>query len=105
MAYSSPSSDITSDDKLWALLGYLVPIIPIIVLLMEDKKNRPFIRFHAFNSLALLVLEVVLGAVTAGILGCLIWIYAIYLGVMAYQGKWTPIPVLTDFMKKQGWIS
>jgi len=27
--------DITSDDKLWALLSYLFPIVAIIVLLME----------------------------------------------------------------------
>lgn len=32
--------DVTSDDKLWALLCYVIPIIvPIIVLLMEEKKN------------------------------------------------------------------
>ncbi len=31
--------NISSDDKLWALLSYLfTPIIPIILMLMEDKK-------------------------------------------------------------------
>ena len=38
---------ITSDDKTWALLSYLfTPIIPIILLLIEDKKNRPFLKAH-----------------------------------------------------------
>ena len=32
------NSDITSDDKLWALLSYLFPILAVVVLLMEDKK-------------------------------------------------------------------
>jgi hypothetical protein len=41
------SPDITSDDKLWAALGYPIPLVPIIVLLMEEKKERPFIKFHA----------------------------------------------------------
>jgi hypothetical protein len=32
-----PTGDITSDDKLWALLAYVLsPLIPIIILLMED---------------------------------------------------------------------
>ena len=64
--------DITPDDRLWAALGYPIPIIPIIVLLRQDKKNRPFIRFHAIQSLALnIVLWVVyfiLSFVSFGIL-------------------------------------
>ena len=52
------SSDVTSDDKLWAALGYPIPIIPIIVLLMEDKKNRPFIKFHAIQSLIFNVAQI-----------------------------------------------
>ena len=33
--------EITSDDKLWALLAYIFsPLVPIIILLMEDKKSR-----------------------------------------------------------------
>ena len=31
---------VSSDDKLWAALGYPIPIIAIIVLLMEEKKNN-----------------------------------------------------------------
>lgn len=32
----------TSDDRLWTLLGYIfTPIIPIVVMLMQDKKDRP----------------------------------------------------------------
>jgi hypothetical protein len=37
-----PSSDITSDDRLFAALAYVFsPIVPIILLLMEDKKIVP----------------------------------------------------------------
>ncbi len=67
------ASDVTSDDKLWAALGYPIPIIPIIVLFMEDKKARPFIKFHAVQSLAfnvvLWVVALVLSAVTLGLWG------------------------------------
>ena len=35
------NSEITSDDKLWALLAYILsPLVPIIILVMEDKKNQ-----------------------------------------------------------------
>lgn len=44
---SNFSSEVTSDDKLWALLAYIFsPLVPIILMLMEDKKNRPFIKAH-----------------------------------------------------------
>ncbi len=31
--------DITSDDKLWAALGYPIPLIAIIMLFMEDRRT------------------------------------------------------------------
>jgi C4-dicarboxylate transporter len=56
--------DITSDDKLWALLSYIFsPLIPLIMLLMEDKKKRPFIKFHAVQAIVLGVVEFILYAV------------------------------------------
>jgi len=97
--------EITSEDKLWALLSYLInPIVPIIALLMEDKKKRPFIRYHAVHALAFLVaasLSYVL--VITVCLSPLYLIYAIYLMVKAYQGEYVTIPVITDLIKKQGW--
>jgi uncharacterized membrane protein len=105
MSFTSPSTDITSDDKLWALLSYiLAPVVPIIVLLMEDKKNRPFIKYHAVQGLVLSILGIILGSITVGVLGCVYAIVAIYFAVKAYQGEWISIPWLTDFMKKQGWM-
>jgi len=103
--------DLTSDDKLWALLAYL-PFIgwifAIIDLLMEDKKKRPFIKFHAVQALILaIVIYVISGVLAAIIIGACVWIvgiiYMIYLGVKAYQGVTVPVPFLTDFIKKQGW--
>src|SRR5688572_13420930 len=52
--------DVTSDDKLWALLAYIFsPLVPIIILLMEDKKNRPFIRAHNMQALVVGVISLV----------------------------------------------
>ena len=103
------TTDVTSDDKLWALLAYiLTPIVPIILLLMEDKKNRPFLKYHSIQALVwgviLYVVSIVLSFIIVGL--CL-WviggIITIYWGIKAYQGEWVKIPVITDFVKNQGW--
>lgn len=95
--------EITQDDKLWALLSYLFPIIAIIVLLMEDKKNRPFIKFHAVQAIAVAVVLTILATITFGC-GGILFFALIYWGIKAYQGEYVTIPLITDFIKKQGWV-
>lgn len=107
--YTSPTVEPTSDEKLWVLLAYILsPIVPIIILLMEDKKKMPFIRAHNAQALimgvAIAVLSSVLAFVFVGIcIGIGGWILMIYWGIQGYQGKYVNIPVVTDFCKKQGW--
>lgn len=109
MPSMDPSAEPTSDDKLWSMLAYVLsPLVPIIILVMEDKKNRPFIKSHAMQALVLGALNVVVGGVLSFTLigACVpvvVWFYMIYLGVQAYQGKAVTIPVITDFVKNQGW--
>jgi uncharacterized protein len=109
MTDQSVNPDVTSDDKLWALLAYVLsPIVPVIILLMEDKKNRPYLKAHNIQALILgillLLLSILIGWTV--ILACvpfLLWLVMIYFGVQAYQGKYVTIPVITDWVKKQGW--
>jgi uncharacterized protein len=102
--------EVTSDDKLWALLSYLItPLVPLIVLLMEDKKSRPFIRYHSVQALAFGVVFYVIVTITSFFfIGICIWplglIALIYWGIKAYQGEMITIPVITDFVKNQGWV-
>jgi uncharacterized membrane protein len=104
------NSDVTSDDKLWAALGYPIVLVAIIVLLMEEKKGRPFIKFHAVQSIAanvaFFIVSVVLSTVTLGFGGIcvpLLWFVFLYWAYKAYQGEYVEIPVVTSFIKKQGW--
>jgi uncharacterized membrane protein len=109
MSQAPMSADITSDDKLWALLAYIfTPIVPIIILLIPDKKDRPFIKAHNAQALAwgviLFVVAFVLSFVIIGAcVGLLGFILNIYWGIQAYQGKYINIPVITNFVKNQGW--
>jgi len=105
------TSEITSDDKLWALLAYvLTPIVPIILLLMEDKKNRPFIRAHNAQALAWGIFNMIVGSILSTVLfvclgapSIIIWLVGCYWGYQAFQGKYVEIPVITSFVKNQGW--
>ncbi len=95
--------EITSDDKIWALLGYIIGIVALLALLLEDKKDRPFVRYHAVQALMLWAITVLLSFTICGWI--IPWLYGIYVGIQAYQGQWMSIPVLTDFGKNQGWLA
>jgi len=97
-------ADLTSDDKLWALLSWLFWPVAIAVLLMEDKKSRPFLKYNAVLSLSFTVILYVLGTITVGCLLLVGGIYMIYLAIMAFQGNWVEVPWLSDFVRKQGWV-
>lgn len=107
----SSSPDITSDDKLWSALGYPIPIIAIIVLLMEEKKARPFIKFHAVQSLAFNVVVwvaiFVISLITLGfgaICAPILWLVTLWPAYESYNGKYLEIPVITNFIKNQHWV-
>ena len=98
--------DISDDDKLWSLLSWIfAPIISIIVLLLEDKKNRPFIKYNGMQSLVVGAVSVLVSFTGVGcIVSLALLVYQIYLGIQAYNGATVTVPLVTDFCKKQGWI-
>jgi uncharacterized membrane protein len=101
MSQAPVSSDITSDDRLWAALAYVFsPLVPIILMFMEDKKNRPYIKA---NNMQALILGIITAVTSAFCIGIVVWIYQLYLGYQAYQGQTINIPIVTDFCKNQGW--
>ncbi len=123
----------TPDDRLIALLSYasqvVIPLLlPIIVLISESSKQRPFQRYHAVQSLALAILfgvgmlvigvgsmilmvVPIIGWLVSIMLACLsplAWLMGVvamfYYGYEAYRGKRFAIPGLTNFLRDQGWI-
>jgi len=109
MSQAPMSTDATSDDKLWAALGYPIALIAIIMLFMEDKKARPFIKYHAVQSIAAnVVLFVVASILAITVVGAVcapvLWLVFLYWAYLAYQGQMFQIPVVTNFIKNQGWV-
>ncbi len=105
------ASNITSDDRLWAALGYPIGIIAIIVLFMDEKKTRPFIKYHAVQSIvlniAISVVAIILAAITLGIGGIcapLLWFVTLWPAYDSYNGGYTEIPVISNFIRSQGWV-
>lgn len=109
MSQAPMSPDVTSDDKLWAALGYPIFIVAIIVLFMEDKKARPFIKYHAVQALAvniaLFIVSFVLGiTVVLALCAPFLWLVTLYWAYLAFQGQMFEVPFLTNFIKNQGWV-
>ncbi|MPY88440.1 MAG: DUF4870 domain-containing protein [Luteitalea sp.] len=97
-----------------ALLSYFL-IVGIVFLVLE--KESKFVRFHAMQSVALLVAWVavwmalaIVGAIPVfgwltvllwplvGLAFLIVWILCL---VKAYQGEWFRLPILGDFSAKQ----
>ncbi|MCL4269795.1 MAG: hypothetical protein KJZ72_09630 [Anaerolineales bacterium] len=98
----APMSDVTQDDKLWAMLGYIIPLIAIVVLFMEDKKNRPYVKFNAVQSIVATVALTIISTVTLGC-GGILFLVMFWWAYQAYQGQDVRIPVISDFIRNQGW--
>ena len=107
-SYKEPADnldmDVTDDDKLWALLAYvLTPLVPIIIMLMADKKERPFLKAHNMQALVWGVILVVVGMLSSflcGIPALILWLVGCYWGYQAYQGQLVTIPVISDIVNK-----
>ncbi|MFC1936535.1 hypothetical protein ACFLYP_02585 [Chloroflexota bacterium] len=95
--------DVSPDDKLWAALAYVfTPLVPVLLLLLEDKKDRPFIRAHNVQALVAGIVFYIFAGVTVGC-GTILWIVFLYWAYKAYQGEYIEIPLISDFVKNQGW--
>lgn len=121
------AEDTTDNDRLMAALAYgsqvVIPVlVPAVMLLAEESKERPFQKFHAAQSLGFLLVAIIyqvlaaivycgLSAVTSGCLACVLWVIflppvlpAFYYAYLAYQGWYFKIPLLTDFMVQSDWL-
>jgi uncharacterized membrane protein len=110
------------DDNLAGALCYLGGFITgIIFLLIEPYNRRPFVRFHAFQSIFLCVAWIILaiafripfiilGAIHSvwliflplrmvfGLLGFLLWLFCMY---KAYNREWFQLPIIGPAAAKQ----
>lgn len=116
----TPASSGGLEPNVAALLGYLFWPLAIVWLVLDPYKQDRFVRFHAFQSLALMVtivalsialmiLSVIFGVIGMGGLAALLWpvlwlailVVWILLMVKAYQKEMWKLPVVGPFCEKQ----
>jgi len=110
---SAQNAQINIDPKLMYIVSYLILIIGglVVFLVYGDKDKR--LKFHALQSIAYGIIIYIFYFVIAALLFfnyfmlallnliiLVLWLYGLYIGYMAYSGKETPIPFLTDFLQK-----
>jgi len=126
------TSFMTLDSNLAAMLCYILNIVCClglvlsIIFLVTEKENR-FVKFHAVQSLFLVVLEIaasivleILSAILGvalhmvdmswisglltWLLGCLLLVIFLILvllgGIKAYGGQWYKLPIIGEFAWK-----
>src|SRR5712692_1013452 len=123
------TSFLTLDSNVGAMLCYIanflccIGLVLAIIFLVTEKENR-FVKFHAWQSIFLVVLEIVLGLILeiltvilrlalsiadlGWIAGLLTWVFGVFLlfiffilliigGIKAYGGQWYKLPIIGGF--------
>jgi uncharacterized membrane protein len=104
MSEEERNVQVTEDDRLWAALSWipvspLYPLVALLMLLMEEKKDRPFIRRNAVLALITGAVLIPVSIFTLG-LGALGYLFFFWWAYEAYQGKEVEVPVIGDWLAK-----
>ena len=102
-----PQQDIQpqeDSDKIVAALSYFFAPIVGVIILVTDMKNKPFMKFHAYQSItfgiALIVLWTIASFLTVVLIGCLIMpvllVAQLWYSYQAYAKGVFRIPGVTD---------
>ncbi|HMN19710.1 MAG TPA: hypothetical protein PKA31_03930 [Candidatus Moranbacteria bacterium] len=95
---SSPKGDDVSENKLWALLGYL-GVLCLIPLL--GRKESAFAQFHAKQGLVLLIGWVVSWFPVFGwVIGVIVLVFSIMGIINVLSGKKEKLPIVGDLAEK-----
>ncbi|OGN29085.1 MAG: hypothetical protein A3A33_00185 [Candidatus Yanofskybacteria bacterium RIFCSPLOWO2_01_FULL_49_25] len=92
------SGDDVNNNKVFAIIGYLIPILFFIPLVSDSGKKSPFAMFHANQQLNLLLLWIVGSILYVVLIGFLVHIFALICTIMgiinAAQGTMKRLPLI-----------
>lgn len=92
-------------SKLWGIIGYIIPVLFFIPLVMEDLKTNSFSKFHSNQQLVLLLAAIVVNIV-GGVIPILGWFIILPIGsivllvlaiigiINAAKGEQKPLPLI-----------
>jgi uncharacterized membrane protein len=109
-------------DKSIGALAYFTPVMAVFFLAIRRYNKRPYVRFHAWQSLVFNVYAIFFGYVLVlilrsttflgprvlmsllclvGLLLFLVWLWCL---IGAWNGKRVKLPVIGDWAEKQGYM-
>ena len=95
---------ISHNDRVWAAVAYAFsPLSPILIMLLDDKADIPFVKEHLMQALTVGVLFMLFTLITLGF-GAISWVIPLFLAFKAYNGESFRIPILYEFIVTQGWV-
>jgi uncharacterized membrane protein len=109
---TASDNDGVGENKLFAIVGYILPFLFFIPLLQESSKNNAYAKFHANQQLILLILWIIVQFVVSNVLfGIIGWstyslmsilnlclLVLVIMGVInAAQGQMKELPLVGKF--------
>lgn len=101
MEMNTPTGPKEEGNKLLALLAYLFGWLGIIFAFIDQGKNDPWLRMHAWQAFFLGLAAIVVSMITFGIGWFVIFIFQIVYALKAYKGEYFEVPVIGGLAKGQ----
>ncbi len=99
--------NVNPDKKyLLVFLMYALPVLGTLIVAADDtRRDLPFYKQHLAQALCYGVVSILFGSLLSSFFFVPIglWLVGCYWGYQAYQGLPVTIPVITDFVRSQGW--
>lgn len=98
MAEQQATGSGMDQHKLWAIIGYIIPFLFFVPLVLDETKGNAFARFHANQQLLLLIVWIIGWVLMFVFIGLLVYLFALVLMIVgvvnAVNGKTKKLPLI-----------
>lgn len=99
---ANPANSGMDTAKLVGIIGYIVPILFFLPLVVEELKNNDFAKFHANQQLLLLIGWLAASVLSMFLIGLLLYpvlfVFTILGVINAAQGTKKPLPLIGNIV-------
>ena len=91
------------DDRVLYIFTYLLTWISGLMVFITVGQSNKRMKFHAIQAVLLGIVTFIIAWIPFPFLylvGFLLWLYGIYVGVVAYNGRDISMPVIGDYAKR-----
>lgn len=104
MEQNMPLAPKDDSNKVLALIAYLLGWLGIIFAFLDQGKQDPWLRFHAWQAFLLGLVAIVVSMFTFGIGWIIVFIFQIVYALKAYKGEYFEVPLIAGMAKSQAKI-